>query len=333
LYFGTNDGPGPDPGADGIVFVLQNQGPETVGRVGGGLGYSGIKPSLAVELDTYQNSIDPPEDHITLLRDGSLATGVLDGPIPLPFNLEDGTWHNVTFVWLSDSMTIKVLVNDTLYLDASPVDLTGILGSSFAYLGFTSSTGTSSNVQEVCINSIRGTVYMSSAPSLAPSGSTMPSAEPSLAPSRSSQPSSEPSSGKGAKGGKGGQKVGKADKGGNGGKGCRKSGKGVRALEDKKTGKDKKDKGDKSSAKGDEKADKKDDKKNDKKDDKEPKYDECEGDDDDDDDGSINDDIALSTSDGEGAFRSSTLTAPSAAVVSLPSVFCAFAGLLAFLAL
>ena len=42
-------------GADGIAFVLQPIS-TSVGTNGGGMGFEGISPSVAVTLDTYQNS-------------------------------------------------------------------------------------------------------------------------------------------------------------------------------------------------------------------------------------------------------------------------------------
>ena len=198
LYFGTRDGivgQSKNPGADGIAFVLQNQGPETLGLKGGGLGFSGIAPSIGVEFDTYQNgglSGDPPGDHIALVRDGKLNTGRLTDPLELGYNLEDGKFHPVKFEWIDSIQTIRVTVDGTLVLTKSSVDMASWLGSSgFAYLGFTSSTGNATNRHEVCIKSIKGTIYRF--PSASPSQSTVPSNAPSIAPSLSSSPSAMPS--------------------------------------------------------------------------------------------------------------------------------------------
>lgn len=209
MHFGSNDGPAKngtntsdDPGADGIAFVLQNQGPATAGRLGGGLGLSGIAPSLAVEIDTFQNfglSRDTAEDHLALVKDGALAAGLQDGPYPLASNLEDGTFHNFTFEWKSDSSTLNVHLNGTIVMNSSLVDMSGALESDLAYLGFTSSTGHSSNVHEVCIRSIRGTVFETSYPTTASTEvpTTAPTTAPTYSPSNppffASSPSSLPS--------------------------------------------------------------------------------------------------------------------------------------------
>ncbi|WP_062320146.1 L-type lectin-domain containing protein [Halolactibacillus sp. JCM 19043] len=44
-------------GADGIAFVIQSNS-NTAGAEGEGIGYSGITPSVVVEIDTYKNTAD-----------------------------------------------------------------------------------------------------------------------------------------------------------------------------------------------------------------------------------------------------------------------------------
>ena len=41
---------------DGMTFAIQNKGLTARGGVGGGLGYKGVKPSVAVKFDTSNNS-------------------------------------------------------------------------------------------------------------------------------------------------------------------------------------------------------------------------------------------------------------------------------------
>jgi hypothetical protein len=55
-------------GADGFAFVIQNQDALALGRRGSGLGYEGIKNSLAVEFDTFFNEdqFDPYENHVSV---------------------------------------------------------------------------------------------------------------------------------------------------------------------------------------------------------------------------------------------------------------------------
>jgi hypothetical protein len=52
-------------GADGILFIFASTN-TALGGGGGGLGYQGITPSIAIEIDDYQNGNfgDPAEDHM-----------------------------------------------------------------------------------------------------------------------------------------------------------------------------------------------------------------------------------------------------------------------------
>ncbi len=51
-----------------LAFVIQNDRVDTIGKGGLGLGYDGIKKSIAVEFDTYfyPESTDPYENHISI---------------------------------------------------------------------------------------------------------------------------------------------------------------------------------------------------------------------------------------------------------------------------
>lgn len=44
-------------GADGLAFIIQAAGKNTLGEGGCQLGYGGIKNSIAVEFDTYQRFV------------------------------------------------------------------------------------------------------------------------------------------------------------------------------------------------------------------------------------------------------------------------------------
>jgi hypothetical protein len=82
-YFGYDvNGPhinSGDRGADGIVFVLQNdsRGTGALGWSDEGLGIAtsgpvtGIFPSVSVEVDSWQNSYDPAYDHISIDENGN----------------------------------------------------------------------------------------------------------------------------------------------------------------------------------------------------------------------------------------------------------------------
>ncbi|MDB2456286.1 gliding motility-associated C-terminal domain-containing protein [Flavobacteriaceae bacterium] len=145
LNFGDKDG----SGADGIAFVIQNIN-TSQGSSGGGIGYQGINPSYAIEMDTYYNSTpDPNSDHIAFVEDGATGVAPDSGDIVNTINLEDGNWHNMVVSWNPITQILSYIFthNDgTVYTDTKMIDLTGsVLNSNIAYIGFTAATGGSSN--------------------------------------------------------------------------------------------------------------------------------------------------------------------------------------------
>ena len=57
----------------------------------GGMGYQGISPSYAIEMDTYYNSTpDPNSDHIAFVEDGAAGTAPNSADVVQTVNLEDG---------------------------------------------------------------------------------------------------------------------------------------------------------------------------------------------------------------------------------------------------
>jgi hypothetical protein len=155
VHFGfrMHGGDGED-GADGMVFALQNtmDGAEAVGGGGGGMGYNGLAPSVAVELDTFDNHHDPDGNHIGLLADGDvddeLATHTPD------FTLNDGM---LRYMWIdfdggTDQVEVYVSESttrpDTPVLEYAGIDLAERLGSQM-YMGWSAATGTFVNDHDV----------------------------------------------------------------------------------------------------------------------------------------------------------------------------------------
>jgi hypothetical protein len=154
LNFGTLDA----NGADGIAFVLQPVC-NGLGTAGGGIGYQGISPSLAVEFDTWRNPDlgDPAEDHIALMSNGVVnhnSLNNLQGPIPLP-NLEDGADHPYIIKWNATTQNIKVWLDGILRIDYTDDIVASIFsGNANVFWGFTAATGGFVNNQSVCIATV-----------------------------------------------------------------------------------------------------------------------------------------------------------------------------------
>ncbi|WP_240670116.1 L-type lectin-domain containing protein [Actinoplanes solisilvae] len=140
------------PGADGIAFVVQTEGPRALGGWGGGVGYRGIEPSLAVEFDTYQNTYDPNSNHLAVVLGGNpnYQSDVADSPISLfgrPFSArvvydaEDGLLR-VYIKRLSSGATERLVLEHE-------IDLAEHVGDDAAWVGFTASTGTGLSKQDI----------------------------------------------------------------------------------------------------------------------------------------------------------------------------------------
>lgn len=143
VYLGNSD----SPGADGMAFVLQNFDTGQ-GSAGGGLGYQGINPSVAVEFDTYYNgsATDPvsQSDHVAFVLDGNAAVIPPAADISEVNNLENGNFHNVILLWDPDSQELSYELthsDGTVYTNTKSIDLIGHLSSNIAFWGFTAATG------------------------------------------------------------------------------------------------------------------------------------------------------------------------------------------------
>ena len=141
-------------GADGIVFVFATTN-TALGAGGGALGYQGITPSIAIEVDDYQNGNygDPAEDHMAVISMGSVdhaAPSNLSGPVTIP-NVEDCNDHCFSVSWSPSTQTLSGV------LDGNFVSYTGNIianifgGNANVYYGFSSATGSLSNLHVVCV--------------------------------------------------------------------------------------------------------------------------------------------------------------------------------------
>lgn len=134
-------------GADGIAFVVQTNS-NNVGGIGGGIGYDGIANSVAVEFDTWNNgSIDGnSSNHVGIDLGGSVNSvaraEVTEG------DLNNGQiWSAwVDYNGLTDLLEVRLALGaaaarpddaDLSYI----TDLVTALGTTDAYVGFTSGTG------------------------------------------------------------------------------------------------------------------------------------------------------------------------------------------------
>lgn len=137
-------------GADGLVFAVQTVS-NTAGGAGGGIGYSGLNRSVGVEFDTWNNGW---WDNYNGNHVGIDLNGNIDSVVQANLPTAGGNRINNGAIWsawvdyngVTDSLEVRLAQGAAALrpldaLLAYTVDLTGILQSTDAFVGFTSGTG------------------------------------------------------------------------------------------------------------------------------------------------------------------------------------------------
>lgn len=175
----SNDNGQPDggpSGADGVALILQNETRAAVGQPGDGIGYNGIPHGIAVEFDAYLNQVssDPSASHIAVqIGDGSVlrpwhVAPYLKGIVTegVPQFAADGTLYYARVVLTGSKLAVYCSTSEDMgdpLLTVNDFDVKEILrlrADGACYLGFTSSTGMSSQIHEVLSVTIDGCQQM-----------------------------------------------------------------------------------------------------------------------------------------------------------------------------
>lgn len=156
--FDVNLGCKDSDGADGMVFMLQPIS-TNIGSQGGGIGYENVRPSIAIEIDTWQNqeNNDPAFDHISIQRDGTIQHNVpnnLAGPVSAILNnnnIEDCQWHAFTIRWDAVNKVLSAYIDNQLRVSTTIDLIQDVFNNDpSVYWGFTSATGGANNHQRFC---------------------------------------------------------------------------------------------------------------------------------------------------------------------------------------
>ena len=142
------------------MLVLQqegNVGNNLIGGNGGDIGYTGpFIPSVAVEIDTYQNGDvgDPSFDHIAIQSNGSTTHNLSPAvqASAATANIENGQSYPFRVTWDPGTTTLQVYFDGVLRKTLT-LDLTNAIffGDPLVYWGFTGTTGGVNNVHTFCL--------------------------------------------------------------------------------------------------------------------------------------------------------------------------------------
>jgi hypothetical protein len=138
-------GGAPGNNADGTSFDLQESGPTYVNGGGGSLAISGLTPSANWEIDLYNPNVIGIIYHTDGTTGGYETTGAV--------NVSSGDPINFTIQYAPGGAVTETLV-DTVTQGSYTTnynvgDITALLGSSYAYVGFSCADGGVSSVQTV----------------------------------------------------------------------------------------------------------------------------------------------------------------------------------------
>lgn len=139
-------------GADGIAFVVHaaETGSRSLGSFGGGIGYHGITPGIAVEFDTFINVGDPGQGHhVGISTDGNSESLVSAYP---QFSLRgEDIYAWVDYSSIAGTLSVFVstaAVKPEAALMSLPIALADRVGRE-GWFGFTAATGARTDRQVV----------------------------------------------------------------------------------------------------------------------------------------------------------------------------------------
>jgi hypothetical protein len=147
---GISDGDG--QGADGIVFVVQTVS-NTAGGAGGGIGYSGISRSVGIEFDTWNNGSglnDPNGNHVGI----DIGGGFNGATQIIPTRMNNGTDWYAWIDYNGATNLIELRLSQTNLRPATATltrteNLVTVLGTTNAFVGFTSGTGSAGGFHDI----------------------------------------------------------------------------------------------------------------------------------------------------------------------------------------
>jgi autotransporter-associated beta strand protein len=149
-YTWTKTAGGTNP-ADGMTFIIHNAAVTALGGGGGGLGYSGITPSVGVALSVYGGNPQGAAGRgVNVFTGGNSNNSTYVSNAPLN-DTTDNTPINITLTYLNGVLTINHIQGANSFTTTFNVDIPTASGANTnngqAFVGFTGGTG-GLNVQQ-----------------------------------------------------------------------------------------------------------------------------------------------------------------------------------------
>ena len=141
------------PGADGLMFVLQGQGPTALGAYGVNLGYGGSTPitrSVGVKFDIYNNAGEGTDSTGVFLNGAQPTVPSID-LTPSVVYLNSGHVLHAHLVYNGSQLTVTLTDSCTKATSTQyyMVDIPTAVGGKTAYAGFTGGSGGLTATQQI----------------------------------------------------------------------------------------------------------------------------------------------------------------------------------------
>src|SRR5262249_19935975 len=155
-----HEGTQPNP-ADGFTFTLQANSPTALGNGGGALGYQGIRNSVAIKFDVWNNSGETDNSTGLFFNGDYPDVPHQAGEVNVPLNanvvnLRDQHRKRIDIDYDVATLILHVKITDEQH-DGGPtfveqfytVDIPKIIGSDGVYVGLTGGTGGAYSLQDI----------------------------------------------------------------------------------------------------------------------------------------------------------------------------------------
>jgi hypothetical protein len=156
------------PGADGFALIFQNNKPNPIGNNGGGIGYTGISNSLAIELDLFGNYLnmdsifDPNGNHLAIFSNKTKpnisnhkSDALIKEKLDIIEILGDSSVYFFNVDYINKKMRVSISKDSLDFSNSLEIenfdfsDYISLDQNEYSYIGISSATGTAVQTHEV----------------------------------------------------------------------------------------------------------------------------------------------------------------------------------------